>query len=35
MRKTGCHIYYWYSEELDLIEIRGFWGARREGDPEL
>jgi hypothetical protein len=35
MKKTECHIYYWYSEELDLIEIRAFWGAKRERSPEL
>ena len=35
MKKTECHIYYWYSEELDLIEIRAFWGAKRERGPEL
>ena len=35
MKKTECHMYYWYSEELDLIEIRSFWGAKREHGPEL
>ncbi len=35
MKKTECHIYYWYSEELELIEIRSFWGAKREHGPEL
>ena len=35
MTKTQCHVYYWYSEELDVIEIRAFWGARREHGPEL
>jgi hypothetical protein len=27
--------YYWYPEELGLIEIRSFWGAKREHGPEL
>jgi hypothetical protein len=35
MKKTECHVYYWYSEELDLVEIRSFWGAKREHGPEL
>jgi hypothetical protein len=35
MKKSECHIYYWHSEELDLIEIRAFWGAKREHGPEL
>ena len=35
MKKTECHVYYWYSEELDLIEIRAFWGAKRELRPDL
>jgi hypothetical protein len=35
MRKTECHVYYWYSEELDFIEIRAFWGAKREHGPKL
>ena len=35
MKKTSCHIYYWYSESFDLIEIRAFWGAKREHGPEL
>lgn len=35
MKKTECHIYYWHSEELDLIEIRALWGAKREHGPEL
>ena len=26
MEKTECHVYYRYSEELDLIEIRTFLG---------
>jgi hypothetical protein len=33
MKKTECHIYYWYSEELNLIEIRAFWGAKRGHGP--
>jgi hypothetical protein len=35
MEKTACHIYYWYSADLELIEIRAFWGAKREQGPEL
>jgi len=35
MKKTECHIYYWHSEELDVLEIRAFWGAKRERGPEL
>jgi hypothetical protein len=35
MKRTECHIYYWYSEEFDLIEIRAFWGAKRGRGPEL
>ena len=35
MKKTECHIYYWYSEELDVMEIRAFWGAKREQGPSL
>jgi hypothetical protein len=35
MKKTECHIYYWHSPELDLIEIRAFWGAKRERGPQL
>jgi hypothetical protein len=35
MKKTECHIYYWYSDALDLIEIRAFWGATREHGPDL
>jgi hypothetical protein len=30
MKKTKCQIYYSYSEEVDLIEIRAFWGAKRK-----
>jgi hypothetical protein len=35
MKKTKCHVYYRYSEELDVLEIRAFWGAKRERGPEL
>lgn len=35
MKKTECHIYYWYSEEFDVLEIRAFWGARRKYGPAL
>jgi hypothetical protein len=35
MKKTECHIYYCYSEELDVLEIRAFWGAKRRYGPAL
>lgn len=35
MTKTDCHIYYWYSETLQLLEIQSFWGARRGSGPKL
>jgi plasmid stabilization system protein ParE len=35
MKKTGCHVYYFYDREHDLVEIHSIWGARRERGPKL
>jgi hypothetical protein len=35
MKKVGCHVYYYYARENDLIEIHSIWGARRERGPNL
>jgi plasmid stabilization system protein ParE len=35
MKKTRCHVYYFYDEERDLIEIHSMWGARRRRRPAL
>jgi plasmid stabilization system protein ParE len=35
MKKTGCHVYYFYDREQDLVEIHSIWGARRERGPKL
>ena len=35
MKKTRCHVYYFYDREHDLIEIHSVWGARRKHGPKL
>jgi hypothetical protein len=35
MKKTGCHVYYFYDRDRDLIEVHSIWGARRERGPRL
>jgi hypothetical protein len=35
MKKTLCHVYYWYGPEDDLIEIHSIWGAARRRGPHL
>jgi plasmid stabilization system protein ParE len=35
MKKTRCHVYYFWDRELDLVEIHSVWGARRRRGPNL
>jgi plasmid stabilization system protein ParE len=35
IKKTNCHVYYFYDREHDLIEVHSIWGARRERGPKL
>jgi hypothetical protein len=35
MKKTLCHVYYWYGPEADTIEIHAIWGAARRRGPRL
>ena len=35
MKKTLCHVYYWYGPEDDVIEIHSIWGAARRRGPRL
>jgi hypothetical protein len=35
LKKTGCHVYYFYDHERDLFEIHSLWGARRGRGPKL
>lgn len=35
MKKTRCHVYYFYDVEHDIIEIHSIWGARRRRGPAL
>ena len=35
MKKTACHVYYFYDRKNDLVEVHSIWGARRERGPRL
>jgi hypothetical protein len=35
LKKTGCHIYYFYDRDRDVLEIHSVWGARRARGPKL
>ncbi len=35
MKKTRCHVYYFYDRECDLLEIHSIWGARKRRGPRL
>lgn len=35
MKKTQCHVYYFYDRERQIIEVHSIWGARRERGPRL
>jgi hypothetical protein len=35
MRRTRCHIYYFYDREREVIEVHTIWGARLRRGPTL
>jgi plasmid stabilization system protein ParE len=35
MRKTRCHVYYFYDRERDLVEVHSIWSGRRKRGPTL
>ena len=35
MKKTSCHVYYFYDSDRDLLEIHSIWGARKRRGPRL
>ena len=35
MKKTSCHVYYFYDRDRDLLEIHSIWGARKRRGPKL
>jgi hypothetical protein len=35
MKKTSCHVYYFYDSDRALIGIHSIWGARRRRGPAL
>ena len=35
MKKTSCHVYYFYDHARDLMEIHSIWGARKRRGPKL
>jgi hypothetical protein len=35
MKKTRCHVYYFYDQERGVVEVHSVWGARKRRGPTL